>query len=83
MIQVGDRLRLGLEPPDVGLAGELAGPDHLQRHQPIEADLAGLVDDPHAADRQLIQQLVIAESTHAVHELPGVNQVGEHTGLLS
>ena len=35
-----------------------AGQDHLQRHDAVEPQLAGLVDDAHAAPAQLLQQLV-------------------------
>ena len=38
-----------------------ARPDHLQRHESIETDLAGLVDDAHGAAAQLAANLVVAE----------------------
>ena len=39
MIEVRRRLGLGVEPLHVGVVGELAGEDHLERHGPVEADL--------------------------------------------
>ena len=61
MIEVGRRLGLDVEPPDVGLVGELAGEDHLERHRPIQADLPGLEHDAHAAAGDLADDLVVAE----------------------
>ena len=61
MVEPGDRLGLVLEPPQLRLAGERARPDHLQRHEAIETDLAGLVDDAHGAAAQLPANLVVAE----------------------
>ena len=57
-------LGLVLEPPQLVVAGEQAGLDHLQRHRAVEADLAGLVDDAHAAAAQLAADLVVAEVAH-------------------
>ena len=54
-----------------------AGPDHLQGHQAVEADLAGLVNDPHAADGQLLEQLVVAEPAHAVNQFPRGDELGQ------
>ena len=39
-----------------------AGQDHLERDQPVEADLPGLVDDAHAAAPQFAQDLVAGRS---------------------
>ena len=41
-----------------------AGLDHLQRDGAVEADLAGLVDDAHAAAAELLADLVVAEVAH-------------------
>ena len=41
--------------------GELAREDHLERDGAVEADLPRLVDDPHAAAGELVDQLIIAE----------------------
>ena len=65
MVEVGRRLGLDVEAADVGLVGELAGEDHLQRHRPVEAHLPGLEDDAHAAAGQLADDLVIAEVADA------------------
>ncbi len=56
-----DGLGLVLEPPQLVLAGQQPGLDHLQRHRAVEADLAGLVDDAHAAPAQLLPDLIVAE----------------------
>ena len=53
MVQEGDGLGLVMEAAPFGIVGEDAGFDHLQGHRPVEADLPGLVDDPHAAAAQL------------------------------
>ena len=65
VVEVGGGLGLGVEPPDVGLVGELAGEDHLERDGPVEADLPGLVDDAHAAAGDLADDLVVAEVADA------------------
>ena len=65
MVEVGGGLGLGVEPPDVGLVGELAGEDHLERDGPVEADLPGLEDDAHAAAGDLADDLVVAEVADA------------------
>ncbi len=61
MVEVGGRLGLGVEPPDRGLVGELAGADHLQGDLAVEADLIGLEHDAHAAVGHLPDDLVVAE----------------------
>ena len=65
MVEVGGGLGLGVEPLDVGLVGELAGEDHLERDGPIQADLPGLEDDAHAAAGDLADDLVVAEVADA------------------
>ena len=65
MVEVGRRLGLGVEPLDVGLVGELAGEDHLERDGPVEADLPRLEDDAHAAAGELADDLVVAEVADA------------------
>ena len=49
MIQAGDSLEFAPEPLDHVRAGVTAGGDCLERHATVEAELAGPVDDPHAA----------------------------------
>ncbi len=61
MVEVGRRLGLGAEPLDVAARGEAAGEDHLERDDPVERRLPRLVDDPHPAPGDLLQQLVVAE----------------------
>ncbi len=61
MVQQCDRLGLVLEPAELIVAGENAGPDHLEGDGSVEADLAGLVHDPHAAAAQDFSDLVVAE----------------------
>ena len=65
VVEVAGGLGLGVEPLDVGLAGELPGQDHLQGHEAVEAHLPGLVDDAHAAAGDLAEDLVVAEVANA------------------
>ena len=65
VVQRRDRLGLVLEPPELGVAGQNAGPDHLQGDRAVQADLPRLVDDPHAATAQLAADLVVAEGSCA------------------
>ena len=61
VLEPGDGLGLGQE-ADGGLgAGVRAGQDHLQGDGAVEPDLAGLVDDPHAAAAQLALDLVAGD----------------------
>jgi hypothetical protein len=53
--------RLGLKPTNLVAVGKFSGPDNFQRHNPVETDLSGFVDDPHATAGYLGQQLVIPE----------------------
>jgi hypothetical protein len=57
VVEIGRRLRLSIEPLDVGLIGKLASQDHLQRHGAVEAHLSGVEDDAHAAARDLADPL--------------------------
>ena len=61
VVEVRRRLGLGVEPLDVTARGEAAGEDHLERDEPVERHLPRLVDDPHPAPGDLLQQLVVAE----------------------
>ena len=61
MVQVGGRLGLAVEALHFGLVGELAGENHLQCDGTIEARLAGLEDDAHAAAGDFADDLVVAE----------------------
>ena len=61
MIQFCRRLSLGVEPLHVVFAGQLPGQDHLQRHDPVQLHLPGLVNHAHPAAGDLLDQLVVAE----------------------
>ena len=65
MIEVGGRLGLGVEAFDIGVVGELAGEDHLERDGPVEAHLPGAEDNTHAAAGDLAEDLVVAEVADA------------------
>jgi hypothetical protein len=65
MVETGGDLGLGLEALDVGGGSELAGQDHLEGDETVEAHLPRLVDNAHAAAGDLLQQLVVAEITDA------------------
>ncbi len=56
--QPSRRLRLGPEAGQPGGVGVASRQDHLQRHQPVQLQVACLVDDAHAAATQLPQHLV-------------------------
>ena len=64
---------------------ELAGQDHLQGHDAVEADLPGLVDDAHAAAGDLLQQLVIAEVADGAQRRgnPGGRLAGSSVGAFA
>src|SRR5436190_909487 len=49
------------ETPDILRGSELAAQDHLQGNDTIEADLAGLEDNTHAAPCDLLDDLVVPE----------------------
>ena len=57
VLEAGDGLGLLVEPRQGDGAGVGAGQDHLERDQTIQVDLAGLVNDPHAAPAQLLEDL--------------------------
>ena len=61
VIEIGRRLGLGAKTLHVGSGGELAGQDHLESYDAIEADLPRFVDDAHAAAGKLLDQLVVAK----------------------
>ena len=61
VLEPGDGLGLGEEAGGGLGAGVRAGQDHLQGDGAVEPDLAGLVDDAHAAAAQLAQDLVAGE----------------------
>ncbi len=61
MIQVGGGFRLDAEPLHVLPVGKPTRQDHLDRHQAVQADLPGLVHDPHAPFAELVQEHVVAK----------------------
>ena len=48
-------------PPQAILGRHGTGPEHLQGHESVLAEIAGLIDDPHIAAAQLLDQLEVAE----------------------
>ena len=58
MVQPGRRFRLDAEPHSLLVAGVFRGADHLDGHQPVERQVAGLVDNPHAAAPQDLEHVV-------------------------
>ncbi len=65
MVQVGGRLRFNLEAAYILGVGKLAGEDHFQGDDAVEADLPGLKYDPHSTAGDLADDLVIPKITHA------------------
>jgi hypothetical protein len=62
MVQRRGGLRLLHEAPLALRVRDLFGGQHLQRHQPVEPQIAGLPDDAHAAFAQLLLNLVMSEN---------------------
>ncbi len=69
MHQLGGRLGLVPQPRPFPQAGVLAGQDHLERDDPAQAGLAGLVHDPHAPAADLLEDLVVADPQLSVRRL--------------
>jgi hypothetical protein len=65
VFQRRDGLGLVLEPAELGIVGQDTGLDHLEGDGAVEAELAGPVDDAHAAFAQGTPQLVVAEVADA------------------
>ncbi len=61
VVQPRDGLGLVLESAPLVVGGEHLGPQHLQGHESVQADLPGHVDDTHGAAAQLPDELVVAE----------------------
>src|SRR5262249_19981310 len=61
VVKRGDGLGLVAESPQLVVAGEQPGLDHLEGDGPVEAYLTGLVVDAHAAAPQLAGDRVVAE----------------------
>jgi hypothetical protein len=58
VLQSGHGLGLALKPRPLLWAGESAGEGHLESDEAIEGQVAGLVDDAHAAAADFLQDLV-------------------------
>src|SRR5204863_9677277 len=52
-----------MEAFDLLLTSQTASEDHFKGHCPVEADLAGFINDSHAAMGDFFQQFVIPEVT--------------------
>src|SRR5437762_14210935 len=63
MIQSGSVLSFDAKAADVFGRGQLPGPNHLKGHDPLEANLPGLVNDAHSAVSNFLQKLIITEET--------------------
>ena len=79
VVEEGDGLGLVPEAAELGVVCQNAGPDHLEGDGPIERDLSGLVDDPHAAAAQFPADLVVAEVADGVAAGQAVRR--QFTGL--
>ena len=62
VMEAGRRFRLGPETQDHFGAAHPPRLNHLHRHHPVEAELAGAIHNPHAAFGDLLQQFVVAEA---------------------
>src|SRR5262249_47424697 len=76
VIELGRRFGLGSEALDLNLTGKLAGENHLQSDNTIEAYLAGAVNNAHSALRNFFEQLVIVETTEGLIERPNPGPTG-------
>ena len=61
VVQKRDCLSFILEPSPLIVAGQYVGLEQLQRDRAVQADLARLVHNPHAASAQFLDDLVITE----------------------
>ncbi len=73
MAQAGGGAGFRVESDDVQLAGQDPSADHLDGDEAIEADLAGPVDDPHAAAVDFLEEFVVAEIPDGAG---GVREIG-------
>src|SRR5205807_6600624 len=62
MLQLSDGLGLGAKALHVRRAGHLPAENRFDRHDPVQPDLAGLVNDSHTAAGDFLQQFVISET---------------------
>jgi len=61
VVQTGGRLGLGAEALNVRRGGQLAGEDHFEGDQTVEAHLPGFEDHAHAAPAEDAEDLIAAE----------------------
>ena len=64
MLQTGRSRGFGAKSLDGFLARKLPGQDHFDGHDPVQADLPGLIDHAHAAAGNFFQEFVVAEAAH-------------------
>ena len=86
VLEAGEGLGLLVEPRQGDGAGVGAGQDHLERDQTIQADLAGLVDDSHAAPAQLLEDLEAGDDWppgRSPGSLRGRSRQEVHAGLMT
>ena len=74
MLQTGSRLSLDLKPLDIVVSRQSSGHDHLDRDDASECGLSSLVDDPHSAARDFLQQFVVAHVTELLPRPQGLSQ---------
>jgi hypothetical protein len=61
VVQMAGFLSFHAETPDLLRGGQVAGQDHLERHDPVQALFPGAVNDAHAAASNLLKEYVISE----------------------
>ena len=62
MIEVRGQLGLAAEPGSLRGRRQRARENHLQRHEPLQLEVPGLVNDPHATPGNFLQQEVVAHA---------------------
>ena len=72
VVEVGGELGFAAEPLPLRGACHRAREDHLERHRPPQRLLHGLVDDPHPAPGDLLEQEIIADLVLARRDGPAV-----------
>ena len=65
MLQAGGGFRLGPKPG--GQLRPAEGQHQLQSDDPVQTDLPGAIDDPHAAPGNFLEQLVVAKGVGRDH----------------
>ncbi len=85
MMKPGDRLCFGEEPCRGLGRGVDAGEDHLERTGAVQLHLPGLVDHPHAATAQLVDDLVPGNGDHGEGRRcwPGLGESGRRVRRAS